>query len=102
MFARLERASDKQKRHHEQTLKSLSEHTRQKGIDDGNLRDFKNTIFDLSKQIERLRADQHAFPMLNQHLSTLTTPDVVYMVNVTPLSSCIKYWLPNVRHLAPT
>ena len=39
-FTRLERAFDKQKQQFEQTLKSLSEHTRQERIDDRNLRDL--------------------------------------------------------------
>ena len=54
----MERAFDKRKRHCVKTIKPISEHTRQKRIDDQNLPDFKDTISDLRKQIALLEADR--------------------------------------------
>ena len=60
------------------------------------------TRSELRKQIALVEADQHTLPMLHHLLFTLITPHVVYMENVPQLIFCIKYWLPSVRHMAPT
>ena len=81
---RLEVAFDKQKQNYEDTLRSLEEKTRQKRLDDRNLADLKDTIFDLRTQFANLNSDRQDLPLLHQLLYQLTAPDIVYMDKVTP------------------
>ena len=101
-FASWKRAFGKQKSLYEQTLKSLSEHTRQKRIDHLNLRNLKDTVSDLRKQIELLQADQHTIFMLHQLLSTFTTADVVYKDNITPTNFQYKFLASELSTACPT
>ena len=79
MFCRLERDFKTMKENYETTLKDLEAKTTQKRLDDRNIADLKDSITDLRTQLDSIKADQGALPLLHQILYYITAPDLVYM-----------------------